>query len=47
VYALNSCTGAKLWHYTTGDVANFSPAVVDGVVHVGSEDSSIYAFNLK
>jgi len=39
VYALDAATGAKLWNYTTGNYYNYvdsSPAVVDGVVYIGS-----------
>ena len=36
VYALNAATGAKMWSYTTDDYVSSSPAVVNGVVYVGS-----------
>ena len=35
----------KLWNFTTGNSVESSPAVVDGVVYVGSEDGKIYALN--
>src|SRR5208337_3884510 len=44
VWALNAATGALIWSYATGDwVGTSSPAVVAGVVYVGSYDSSLYA----
>ena len=45
LYALNASTGAKLWSYTTGVAINSSPAVVNGVVYIGSEDGTVYALN--
>ena len=35
----------QLWSYTTGNSVYSSPAVVNGVVYVGSEDSNVYALN--
>ena len=37
--------GAKLWNYTTGGVVFSSPAVVGGVVYIGSTDNNVYALN--
>ncbi|MEI6840836.1 MAG: PQQ-binding-like beta-propeller repeat protein [Methanomicrobiales archaeon] len=37
--------GALLWNYTAGGNISSSPAVVDGVVYVGSWDDNLYAFN--
>jgi outer membrane protein assembly factor BamB len=34
-----------LWSYTTGSAVISSPAVVNGVVYVGSYDHSVYALN--
>ncbi|HYA77790.1 MAG TPA: PQQ-binding-like beta-propeller repeat protein, partial [Verrucomicrobiae bacterium] len=34
-----------LWKYNTGNWVYSSPAVVGGVVYVGSEDGSVYALN--
>ena len=42
---MNAATGAKLWNYTTGSGIDSSPAVVGGVVYVGSEDDNVYALN--
>ena len=33
------------WSFSTGNYINSSPAVVNGVVYVGSGDGSVYAFN--
>ena len=33
-----------LWSYTTSGAVYSSPAVVDGVVYVGSADGNVYAF---
>ena len=37
VYALNASTGALLWKYTMGIRVTSSPAVVNGMVYVGSD----------
>jgi len=37
--------GVLLWNYSTGDEVYSSPAVADGVVYVGSDDHTIYAFD--
>ena len=44
---LNASSGIQLWNYTTvdGDDVTSSPAVVDGVIYVGSEDGNVYALN--
>jgi len=34
-----------LWSYATGDTINSSPAVANGIVYVGSDDHSLYAFD--
>jgi outer membrane protein assembly factor BamB len=34
-----------LWTFTTGDSVETSPAVVDGLVYVGSDDGFVYALN--
>jgi outer membrane protein assembly factor BamB len=38
-------TNNILWKYQTGDFVDSSPAVVDGVVYVGSGDKNVYALN--
>ena len=39
-------TGALLWKYETGNDVNSSPAVVNGMVYIGSDDGNLYAFGL-
>jgi outer membrane protein assembly factor BamB len=36
--------GEVKWTYTTGSAINSSPAVVNGIVYVGSRDGFVYAF---
>src|SRR5208283_5877315 len=51
VYALESSNGLQLWNYTTislrapANAVSSSPAVVSGVVYVGSWDDDVYALN--
>src|SRR4029079_6597885 len=33
------------WSYTTGDIVAPSPAVVNGMVYVGSDDNNVYALD--
>ena len=40
---MNAATGAELWKYNTDGQVASSPAVVNGVVYIGSFDDSIYA----
>ncbi len=47
LYALNARIGDRLWSYATGGYVESSPAVVNGVVYVGSWDGNVYAFSLK
>jgi outer membrane protein assembly factor BamB len=44
VYALKASTGALLWKFATGNY-NRSPAVVQNVIYVGSDNGFIYALN--
>ncbi|HNS83537.1 MAG TPA: PQQ-binding-like beta-propeller repeat protein, partial [Methanolinea sp.] len=37
--------GMTVWNYTTENEVYSSPTVVDGVVYIGSDDHSLYAFN--
>jgi outer membrane protein assembly factor BamB len=37
--------GILLWNYTTGGVVSSSPAVVNGIVYIGSQDHNLYALN--
>jgi hypothetical protein len=43
-YAIDRSIGFLVWYYTTGGVVDSSPAVVNGIVYVGSDDGNIYAF---
>ena len=38
-------TNQTLWNYTTGSWVGSSPAVVGGIVYVGSGDGNVYALN--
>ena len=38
-------TNQTLWSFTTGDAIKVSPAVIDGMVYIGSDDGYIYALN--
>jgi outer membrane protein assembly factor BamB len=38
-------TNQTLWNYTTGDRVFSSPAVVGGIVYVGSRDGNVYALD--
>src|SRR5579884_3673820 len=45
---LNSSNVSRLvldWSYTTGNIIDTSPAVVGGVVYIGSRDKNLYAIN--
>ena len=45
VYALDATTGDERWRFEArGDILS-SPAVVDGVVYVGSKDNYVYALD--
>ena len=40
---VDASTGEEIWAFPAGDDIGSSPAVVDGVVYVGSWDGSLYA----
>ena len=40
---MNATNGQQLWNYTTGSAIDSSPAVVGGVVYIGTDDWNIYA----
>ena len=42
---MDAASGVKLWNYTTGSNVDSSPAVVGGVVYIGSYDHNVYALN--
>ena len=41
----NVSNGKLTWRLTTGDYVLSSPALVDGVVYIGSDDNNTYALN--
>jgi outer membrane protein assembly factor BamB len=45
VYCLNATSGAFVWSYKTVDSVESSPAVVGGLVYVGSDDHNVYCLN--
>lgn len=46
VYALNATTGALIWKFAiSNDGFINSPAVANGTVYIGAEDSNLYALN--
>ncbi len=47
LYALNMTNGLLLWRYLTGAAVSSSPAVADGRVFFGSQDSVVYALGAK
>ncbi len=47
LYALDMTNGARLWRYATGGVVSSSPALADGRVFFGSQDSVVYALGAK
>ena len=42
---MNAISGAYLWSYATGNWVDSSPAVVGGVVYIGSVDDNVYVLN--
>jgi len=45
IYALDANTGNVVWQFRTGYYVESSPAVVNGMVYVGSMDYNLYALN--
>ena len=45
INATNAVLLTPAWNFTTGDVVSASPAVVAGVVYVGSWDGFFYALD--
>ena len=43
VYALEAATGDNIWHFETEYWGHSSPAVIGGVVYVGSTDGYVYS----
>jgi outer membrane protein assembly factor BamB len=46
IYGLYAYTGTMLWQYTTGGFVGNSPAIVNGVIYIGSGDGNLYSFGL-
>jgi outer membrane protein assembly factor BamB len=44
VYGLDATTGDLIWSYQTGGAVYSSPAIVNGVLYIGSMDRNVYAF---
>jgi outer membrane protein assembly factor BamB len=45
VFALNASTGDRIWTFQTGDFVQSSPAVVEGILYIGSDNGNVYALN--
>jgi serine/threonine-protein kinase len=45
VYALDAATGTPRWTHATNGLIRSSPAVVDGIVYIGSDDKKVYALD--
>jgi outer membrane protein assembly factor BamB len=45
IYALSAVDRSEQWHYRTIGPVYTSPAVVDGVVYVGSSEGILYALS--
>jgi outer membrane protein assembly factor BamB len=45
VFALNASTGDRIWTFPTGDFVQSSPAVVEGILYIGSDNGNVYALN--
>ncbi len=47
VHCLDAAGGQELWHFFTGGPVRLAPYVVDGRVHVGSDDGYAYCLDAK
>jgi outer membrane protein assembly factor BamB len=47
VYALNAHTGKTVWSAPVASGITSSPSIANGVVYVGSDGGTLYAFNAK
>jgi len=45
VYCLNAENGKKIWTFRTNGMGNSSPAIVNGLLYVGSSEDSLYVLN--
>ncbi|TMC88060.1 MAG: PQQ-like beta-propeller repeat protein, partial [Chloroflexi bacterium] len=47
IYAFDAKTGAALWNFPTSRQAiHSSPTVLDGILYVGSDNNTLYAFHM-
>jgi len=44
VYCLDADSGYLIWNYRTSATVESSPAIVDGILYIGSCDDKVYAF---
>ena len=44
LYLVGLETGKEIWSYEIGKALTASPAVANGMIVIGSEDGSVYAF---
>jgi outer membrane protein assembly factor BamB len=47
LYMVNLTDGKELWSYDIGQALTSSPAIVNGIVVIGSQDGNVYAFGTK
>ena len=47
LYMVSLDQGEEIWSFEIGESIISSPAVVNGLVIVGSEDGNVYAFGTK
>jgi len=48
IYALSASNGARLWSFATGGPIYSAPAVANGVIYIGSDDThGVYALNAR
>ena len=46
IYCFNASNGAEKWSVVAGNIVDSSPAVVNGILYVGSNDHHVYAYAL-
>ncbi len=44
-FASPKAGGSQVWSFQTGNTVTSSPAIANGVVYIGSDDSNVYALN--
>jgi outer membrane protein assembly factor BamB len=45
LYALDANTGQEKWKFKTGDVITATPAAINNVIYIGSDDGYLYAID--